>query len=250
MLANHGFINRDGKNVLTTDLFDQLFANFPVDAAIPQGAINTGRTRLLFDDFNGDEVLNLDRLHRPGPEFGIEHQSSLTRQDQNADDATIGILVDEDLREQLLEANDKPVVTRAELMEYQRQRVLQGRRETEGYNNLMGAETLTAGQAALMLAFGGNEDLDFAPKDIIQSIFFDERVPAGGYDPANFNFRIDFAAEPGMGVRQEFLDNLNAAIEESLVANCFTNPFLLVLQVSFFWLGLFGIQPFCEFQFS
>lgn len=248
MLANHGFINRDGRNVLVTDLVEQLQANFPVVPGFSVTAAQGARSRGLFDDFNGNEVLNLDRIHQPQSMNGLEHQSSITRVDQNGDGST-GFLVDISLRRMLLEMDDKPVITRQQLMDYQAERIRDGLRFTDDYD-ISGFENTLATQATLLLAFGGNKDLEFAPKDIVDAIFFDEKVPDSDYNPATFSFLVDFAATPGMGVRTMFRENIEAVLAAGVPPDCADDIFAALGQILLGWINFLfpGIIDFCEFR--
>ena len=212
MLANHGFINRDGRNVEVTDLIRELQNNFPVIPEFSVTAAEGARTRGLFDDFNGVEVLNLDVIHKPNREGGLEHFASITRVDQNGDGIT-GFHISTDLEAMLLDANDESVVTRQELLDYQAERVRDGRRNTPGFDDAFTSGTPSA-QMTLLMAFGQDPDFLTVPKHIIRSIFFREEVPATGYNPAFFPFLLNFAAEPFSVVRQEFRDNLDAVLQE------------------------------------
>lgn len=249
-LANHGFINRDGKNVPTTVLEAQLAANFPVVPAFATSAVTGGRNNGLFDMIDDGmggmtEVLNLIRLH----EFGaLEHDSSITRIDQIEGDDETGFDVDTGLMDSLLgtEANPNLIVTLDQMKAHQRQRVLDGRRNTVNYGGFGSDEDPTrtavstrtlATQAALFMAFGNSDtELQFANRDVVNAIFRDEKFPTKDYDPANFNFQLDTAAEPFVSVIDDLQANINEALMEELPPLC--DFFTGALQ---FLLGLFGI---------
>ena len=243
MLANHGFISRDGKNIPVSDLLAELEANFPVVAAIPTGAADGARTLGLFDDDGGVEVLHLSRLHAHGP-TGLDHQSSTTRECQVQDDASSeSLLVSGELREILLDTNDASIITREEhvLLDYPLDRTVQGRRETDSYSMGGVENTPLASQVVpLLLAFGGNDDLDFASKDVVQSNFFDERAPDVSHNSAVllFPFRVDFSSEPGMGVGTIFRDKSNTTLIEPLTSACFSNLFLAIGRLLVGWFGI------------
>ena len=216
-------------------------------------AVDGGRTNGLFDTFMGNEVLNLDRLHEIGK---LEHDSSITRIDQIDGDDTTGFLPDTSLRDSLLgpESNPKLVVTLDDMKKHQQDRVFEGRRNTVNYGGFGTTEVPTrttvstrtlATQAALFMAFGNSDtELQFANRDVVNSIFWEEKFPTKDYDPATFNFRLDTTVDPFMSV----IDELQANIDEALVADLPAEP---GAQCNFFtgffqfFAGFFGITI-CE----
>jgi len=216
--------------VLTTDLEAQLAANFPVVPGFATSAVNGGRSNNLFDTIDDGmggtvEVLNLDRLHEIGK---LEHDTSITRIDQIEGDSSTGFTPDTGLRDSLLGSEENPnlIVTLEQMKEHQRQRVIDGRRNTENYGGFgtdedpvrttVSTRTL-ATQAALFLAFGNSDtELKFANRDVVNSIFWDEKFPAKDYDPATFNFLLDTSAEPFVSVINDLQANIDDALEAPL----------------------------------
>ena len=135
-LANHGFINRDGKDVKVSDLAQALQDIYRVSGTtLTNGPINSAMNfHLLTEDGDGNTVLTIDQLFQnkdsteeqtlnPNREVGTEaqeHDSSFFREDSDLrfDEPPSARLIGK-----FFEANDGLSLDVEEVMEYQRMRV-------------------------------------------------------------------------------------------------------------------------------
>ena len=223
LLANHGFINRSGKEVLMTDLIEGLAAVYDVTEEFlaegpVAGAIRNGLTTLVDGATPGsmviaDQLLDISHLdRRPGK---LEHDASLVRTDDWFCDDEESKLANDDLIDALIAAGgEKSFLDRADLAAFQHERIT----DTVMFNNDPDSSTLPSigglsVQMVLIMIIGQDEVLDRIDKGRLEEFFRNERIPvdyrpnlALKYDP-----RIpgDFAHE----VRAEF----TAGISESVM---------------------------------
>lgn len=206
-----------------SELIAQLQANFPVVEPFAVAAAAAARANGLFDMENGTEVLNLERLHEPG---AMEHDASLSREDLDPTDPTVGILVSADLKAQLLESDPSPVVTQEQLRGYLKARIRASRRENENFDM-----NPSAGQACLIMFFGQVGDLDFIDKDILRSILFEEKFPPFNYDPCDFDdMRFDLGSGAGAECVVAFSESVADGLTQELLPLCNENTGLAFLQ--------------------
>jgi len=217
--------------VAVTDLVAQLQANFPVVEPFAEAAAGIARSLGLFDEVDGTEVLNLARLHEPDR---MEHDASLSRDDLDPYDPSIGLLVSDELAVQLFDSDPSPVVTRQQLQNYLAARIRNSRREKEDFDM-----NPSAGQACLVMFWGQVGDLDYVDKDILRSILFDEEFPQFNYDPADFDdMRFDLGSGVGAECVAAFTETVTEALEADLIPLCSENSGLAFLQNQFGSLGL------------
>jgi len=222
-LANHGFINRDGKNVdiyelakIMNEVFDMSLAlmNTIADSVVARGLTTTSEPDEMG---NTKELLNIAELFLHG---FIEHDASYTREDDFFGDdvsqpASIEII------DALLAVADEssPIVTKADLKIHQRNRIVEGRLNNPEFN-IDAQKGQLAGQTVFLLTLGSQPDLSFVTKARLNTLLKmeklpDDYLPGLRRDPDFVAF--DFSTGTvGGGVRDEFLVNVDAALEEDI----------------------------------
>lgn len=212
-IANHGFINRSGKNVDLFEMVDilaELFG-FSVDSLLgtADAAITFG---LTFVDEDGVVRLNLDRLHEHST---LEHDGSLFREDAfYGEERSFGI--NDSLFNALLRINpNSDVITKEELMRHQFNRLVESRRTNPEFDLPFGVGGL-AGQAVFILSVGQDPDLASIDKKTLLQFFLLERFPDDYVVPEadTFTFNNDISGV----VFLEFFANGEAALAVEVVA--------------------------------
>jgi hypothetical protein len=216
-LANHGYINRDGKAVEVFELADIMTDIFDVSNTVLRGVVTRVVISGLTTSDGNSELLDIDDLFL----YRIsEHDASLTRLDHffgpAASKPPNNILIDD-----LLSISHKkcPVVTIADMKLHQRNRILDGRRNNPDFN-ITGQEAELAGEAVLLLTLGSQNDLGFVRTDRLDTLLKTERIPddyipGKQRDPKFVPFDFSEGSVSG-AIRAEFLDNVNAALAEDL----------------------------------
>lgn len=207
ILANHGFINRSGKNVclydiarLSTTVFDLPFGAF-FDAA--NMAIFDGQAVAQEDS---EPLVDLDRLwDRPGQERDASQvfpNPGLMWTDENLalGDTFRGTgnvdtfqsfrrTIDEGLLQQLLDTNPGDVLTVDDLRAHLVNRILDSRKN-DGFFQLGQRQLVdAAGQYVITVLLLGEDENDFStvPKSYIEMLWREERLP-DGFTPRSVRF--------------------------------------------------------------
>lgn len=210
-MANHGFINRNGRNV---DLFEMIqrmedIFDFSIEF-VNQVGDNIVDFGLTTTDSEGIERLDIDALFDPDAE---EHEASLVRSDR-----FFGVeeskLVNDTLLNNLVRVNPtSPVLTLQDVMGYQFQRIIDSRTNNPETTFATEFDTLnTAAQALTLFFLGTDPTLQTVEKERVFSMLLLERIP-DGYEPGQlqdtpFDFMTDFSA----GLFQEFVANVQFAL--------------------------------------
>ena len=226
-LANHGFINRSGKEVLMTDLIIALSAVYDVTKEFlmtpVEGAIANDLTTLVPGATSGstmieDHMLDISDLGlRPGRQ---EHDASLVRTDSWFCDDEESKLANDGLIDALIAVGgtSKSFLTVADIVAFQRDRI----NDTLMHNGDPVSSTLSSiggitVQKVLIMIFGQDEVLDSIDKARLEQWLRDEAIPDGyvpnpdrKYNPLN---PMDLA----FTVRAEFTERISETINEFVV---------------------------------
>lgn len=215
-LANHGLINRSGKDVDLFEMVTILSETFdgapPLFQFLADLAVSLNFTSV---DEDGIVRMDIDELHAHNK---MEHDASFFRADFFFGEEE-SKLVDLGLLDALLSANpDSDVLTKEELMTFQYNRILDSRSNNPEVNINEGQGTSFSAQATLFLTLGQDPNLASVQKDRIDELIRFERLPQG-YVPQAVNGTIeafDVLAEGTVAsdVRLEFL----ASFEDALAA--------------------------------
>lgn len=174
-IANHGFINRSGKNIDVFEMVDimaQLFGvsadfllNGPTNAAIQLG--------VTYTDEDGVVRLDLDRLHEHN---ALEHDASMFRVDSfYGEDRSFR--VEDSLFNSFLRFNpNSNVVTKEDLIKLHFDRIIDSRTSNPEFTLPNGVSGLSV-QAVLVLSVGQDPELGFVDKKILIQFFLLERFP-------------------------------------------------------------------------
>lgn len=203
-LANHGYLPRNGQNVLAQEM-KAAVAEAGISKALGTIFVNTvynvhqskdekaktwfisrlwstirdpwtlmsgfGMRRPKQIDSAGRPILDLDQLALPG---AVEHDISLTRRDHNQKEGNStpqGDLVDD-----LLACSaDKKTITREELAAFRKRRIEKQREDNPGLTYGPLQHELGCGEIALILGVFG--DGKQAPYDYVASFLREERLP-------------------------------------------------------------------------
>ena len=196
-LANHGFISRDGRDVIVEDLAQALEDVYRVSATtLLNGPIAAAITLNLTETKNGNDVLTIDQLFQnsdsaealnPNRNRGLaqEHDSSFFRLDS---DLLGDRFPSASLIHDFFEANDGLTLDVEEVMEYQRMRVKDSCDRHEN-DNPPTTRPYTAGhrggmaiQGALLFVLGQSQRGHDRVSSNVQMIVRDEELP-DNYDP-------------------------------------------------------------------
>lgn len=208
-LANHGFINRNGANVLTSDLTAQLDANFNVQEGFSAGPARTARNFGLFDtDDSGNEVLNLARLYEHNT---IEHDCSFSREDFYTGPASFNNPSSRVL-EELIEGCQTDQITRTDLRDFKLARIRESRTANPDFEFTSTGPNTAATQTALLMTFQLRSELDYIEKETLKSFLLFERFPED-YDPAN---RYSPAFSPTVASDAELVNYFRESIVSEL----------------------------------
>lgn len=219
-LANHGLINRNGKDV---DLFEMVtilsetFDNAPpLFQFLSDLAVTLNLTSV---DEDGIVRMDIDALFAHNKE---EHDASFVRSDFYFGEEE-SKLVDLDLLDALLSVNpDSDVLTREDLMTFQTSRILDSRANNPEVNINEGQATVFSAQATLFLTLGQDPDLVSVQKERIDELLRYERLPQG-YVPQAVNGTLvafDVLAEGTVAAdaRLEFVTSFEAALAAEIPA--------------------------------
>lgn len=214
-MANHGFINRNGRKVdlfeliqLMEDVFD-----FSTDF-VNQVGDNTVNLGLTTTDSEGIVRFDIDALFAADAE---EHEASLVRSDRffGLDESK---LVNDTLLNNLIRVNPTSgALTIQNMMDYQFQRIIDSRTNNPETAFDTEFDILNPAAQALTLFFLGTDPaLQTVEKERVYSILLLERIP-DGYKPRQlqatpFDFMTDFTA----GLFQDFVANVQAALAVTL----------------------------------
>lgn len=198
-LANHGFINRDGKNITGTDMsaaIEEVYAlaNANSDFVI-EGFVDLGLAAGLTED--GDAIFNLFDLY---PHNVGEHDASLVRHDEFFGEFA---QFDEQLFEELAAlSSDGVTITFRELAQHQANRIVDSRRRNpevdlfsddddepddmpvpssalEEIFDVDGRVGVLAAEALFCFLFGQDDDLQSASITDLFSFLGPNRIPEG-----------------------------------------------------------------------
>lgn len=203
-LANHGYLPRDGENVLAHEMkaamaeagiskaLAAIFVNTVYNAhqtedeksktSFLSGVFNTiwdpwtllsrfGMRRTDQKDSAGRPFLDLDQLSLPG---AVEHDISLTRRDHAQKEGNLAR--QDDLVSGLLEAStDRKIITREALAIFRRHRINTQREENPGLTYGPLQHELGCGEIALILGVFGNGES--ASYEYIKTFLREERLP-------------------------------------------------------------------------
>lgn len=210
-IANHGFINRSGKNVDLFEMVDILAELFGVSVAsltgVANSAVNLG---LTFKDRDGIERLNLDRLHDHNLQ---EHDASLFREDAFfGDDRRLP--VNDTLFNSFLRINpNSDVITKEELLQHQFDRIVDSRRNNPEFDLPFGIGSISF-QGTFVLIVGQHPNLESVDKEALTQFFLLERFP-DGYVPLPADTST-FGNDVSGSVVREFFANSQAALAAEL----------------------------------
>lgn len=215
-LANHGFLNRDGRDIKVFDLAAALEGAFRVSAMLLtngpiQGLIDLGITGV---DADGDDTLTLSAKFRVTPP-GQEHDSSFARMDINSgvDDREPS----SELISLLLDSSPRDIIQPFEIMSYQRTRVQGSCASQEVGNERIYTAAMRGGmaiQGALLFSLAQLREESaylYLNKANLRSILELQTFPSN-FDPDS-NFFVDFSnGTPEDDFRDLFRENVEEAI--------------------------------------
>lgn len=194
-LANHGFINRDGKNITGSNMAAAIEEVYGLDTAITDliidGFVDLGLSAGMTAD--GDPIINLFDLY---PHNKGEHDSSLVRQDEY-----FGAFAqfDEVLFEDFAGlSSDGETITVREIGQQQANRIADSRLRNPEFDifsdddddiappsalgsiiNVDGRVLVMTGEAMFCLLFGQNDDLQHVSIADLFSFLGPNRIPEG-----------------------------------------------------------------------
>ncbi|KAE8349684.1 Chloroperoxidase [Aspergillus coremiiformis] len=189
-LANHGYIARNGRNVTANELkvaLEQIGLGFDTATALvkisfqahvdppadkPRDTSNFGMrdTDQVNDD--GDAVINLNQLGRP---HAIEHDVSITRQDRALGDC---INLNTDLYQQFLQSSEDGVsFTIADLGKHRKKRFEEQKRDNPTIDLDKRMHYIACAEVGAIACVFGKGPLYHVPKEYIEAIFGEERLP-------------------------------------------------------------------------
>lgn len=211
-LANHGFVDRSGQDVDLYAMVDSLAANFDLDDSLfvflADLAVDLGFTTI---DAEGTIRMDLDELFAHNLQ---EHDASFVRADEFFG-AEASKLVDLDLLENLLNMNPKSdFLTKTDLMEFQRCRILDSRRNNPDHFFSVEQATGFSAQAILLLVFGQDPVLSCVSKHMLEELLGLERFPSD-YQLTSMMTNVIGAGTLANDIRLEFVESFESAIVET-----------------------------------
>jgi len=185
-LANHGYINRDGRNIASKDFVNAVQQVFGLATSITQLAVNNAQNVAGVFGSNG-VIASLDLLSRT--HNVIEHDASLTRQDLALGD---NVGVDPQLVKQLVSGFS--VMRKGDLADKRTLRIRDSKRRNSNFTwKLLTQQPVAAGESAFLhLIFGrGNGTV---PTSVLGDFLLNERLPQGwSKRPSEISF-LEFTA--------------------------------------------------------
>merc|ERR1719203_1480180 len=218
-LANHGFLNRDGRDIDVVDLAAALEAAFRVSAVtLTNGPIANLGDLNITETNNGVTTLTLSAKFRVNPP-GQEHDSSFARMDINSgvDDREPS----SELISLLLDSSPRDILQPFELMAYQRTRAEGSCASQEVGNERLYTPVHRGGmaiQGALLFSLAQLREETayiFLNKANLRSILELQTFPAN-FDPDS-NFFVDYSDG---SLEDDIRDAFRANVEESITNFC------------------------------
>lgn len=185
-LANHGYINRDGKNITTTQLINALSQVYSIDASFAKTLANGALKQLGRPVDNADDEYVLNELSDLNNRGAIEHDASLTRSDlyiAKASGAKTNLAINATLIDKVIDnANAKDATYSAkEFGKLRKLRYEESKLENPEFEWSITNKLAAYGEAALLLlVFGNGERVSL---DRLLSVLRDERLPEGYVPP-------------------------------------------------------------------
>ncbi|TPX65667.1 hypothetical protein SpCBS45565_g05014 [Spizellomyces sp. 'palustris'] len=176
IIANHGLIARDGKNITPAQYIaglKEIGCDPALCGALAQAAVNAVPTR---KNAQGEIVFGLDDLRK---HLGIEHDASLTRNDFNTSPTHDNYSFNRTLYDQLVSLRD-PQTQRLDATSIARARKIRQKQSKDGNPaaSLDGKQhALAHGEGAAFLIFMGYQYGNAVPKAYADAFFVDERLP-------------------------------------------------------------------------
>jgi hypothetical protein len=213
-LANHGLINRNGKDVDLYEMVNTLSITFdgapPLFQFLADLAVSLNFTST---DEDGVVRMDIDQLFAHNK---MEHDASFFRADHFFGEEE-SMLVDTGLLDSLLSVNpDSDVLTFDDLATFQYNRIIDSRMNNREVNVNEGQGTSFSAQATLFLVLGQDPDLAFVQKDRLDELIRFERLPEGfvngTVEPSDVLAEGTLAAD----IRLQFLENFEAALAAEL----------------------------------
>lgn len=229
-LANHGIINRNGREIPIMELGQALSDTFRirlgflVDGPI-HGAIAANKTVWV----DGVEVLTLDMLFgnrniRMDGTEAEEHDSSFFREDFREDDMDNDILPSERLIQNFFESNNGTSLDPADVMLYQRNRIKESceSREAESIPRpfVEAHRSAMRAQGVVLFALGQAQGPDYNNvTSKLRSIVENERLPEKYNSYENFMFRFEEGCDSW-----DLLKAFNSYVAQAICEFCPPDP--------------------------
>jgi hypothetical protein len=176
-LANYGYINHNGADIVGTDLINALMNVYNLDNPLASKLVNDAIADLGYTDANGNKALDLDTLSTHNH---IEHDASLTRRDYGDGD---NHTPQADLIEQLKGMSaDGETLGWTEMAKARNLRASQESAVDPSYGLDLKHKALALGEASLVLRILGTGDS--MPVDWIDTWFANESIPEDWTKPA------------------------------------------------------------------
>ncbi|KAF7591870.1 hypothetical protein BBP40_000912 [Aspergillus hancockii] len=213
-LANHGYIARDGRNITASDLKSALGEiGLGFDTA-------TGLVKIAFQDHEdpppnrppstpnfglrdkgqvnaeGEPVVNLDQFSRP---HAIEHDTSVTRQDRALGDF---IHLNADLYHRFLQsAENGTSFSISDIGKFRKKRFEESKRDNPGLDLDKRRHYIACAEVGGVMCVFGKGLRYQVPKEYIQALFGDERLPFDeGWKPRWTKLYLPEAAAVTLGI--------------------------------------------------
>lgn len=218
-LANHGIINRSGREVDLFEMVDELSANFdyapPLFLRLANAATGFNFT---YAGTNGTVLIDLDSLYEHNK---LEHDASFVRPDEYFGFSE-SRSIDQQLVDDLIARNpNSTVLTKADIMAHQTERILHSRINNPDYFFSEGQATAFSAQATFLLGMGQDPLLETVEKARLQEFLTFERFPEGyvpqtGLDPDFVPLNVVMEGTLGYDTRLEFAMNFLDLISRNL----------------------------------
>lgn len=217
-LANHGFINRSGKGVDVFAMVAELSEKFDVAPTLFLRLVEISMGfNMTYTDMDGVVVMDIDSLFEHNK---LEHDASLVRADEYFG-FNESKLVDLTLLDGLLQKNpNSTVLTKADIMEYQTERILDSRVNNPEHFFVEGQTTSFSAQATLFLLFGQHPMLESVDKASLKEFLEFERFPEGyaprTSDPDFVPLDVILNGTQEYDIRLEFAENFQEVISRNI----------------------------------